>query len=126
MTNLDLIKAAAEAKNGLLPCPFCRGEGKLNPYETAVHCLDCGAHPGYMGTKAEAITAWNKRAVDVPALCEALEVALKAIDNVPISEYGKAQDDGCDGVGAWDCFLETLNEWEIETEARIDKILEPK
>ncbi len=38
----------------------------------------------------------------------------EAIRNVPTDEYNQAQDDGCDSCGAWDCFLEKLEEWEKE------------
>ena len=45
----------------LKPCPFCGGEGKLNNYKTAVHCIKCKAHPYYLGSESEAIAAWNTR-----------------------------------------------------------------
>ncbi len=39
--------------------------------------------------------------------------ALKtAIKNVPTNEYGRAQQEGCDSCGAWDCFLEELDIWQ--------------
>lgn len=40
-----------------------------------------------------------------------IEQLRKAIKNVPTSEYGRAQDFGADSCGAWDCFLEKLEEW---------------
>lgn len=34
-----------------------------------------------------------------------------AIKSWPCGTYYKAQDDGCDSVGAWDCFVEAMQEW---------------
>jgi hypothetical protein len=39
----------------------------------------------------------------------------EAIKNVPTNEYDEAQNDGCDSCGAWDCFLEALQEWKEQT-----------
>ena len=61
----------ADAGGGLLPCPFCGGEGWLNDYEArwgdmppksrCPQCRSCGANLGYRPTPAKAIAAWNRR-----------------------------------------------------------------
>lgn len=84
---LDTILASLEPKNGLLPCLFCGSkeieqgltevsEGKFWYYQ---YCLDCQARTDDCTTKAEAITAWNTRAVDIPRLCKALGFSKKII-----------------------------------------------
>ena len=61
----------ADAGGGLLPCPWCGGEGWLNDYEArwgdmppksrCPQCRSCGANLGYRPTPAKAIAAWNRR-----------------------------------------------------------------
>ena len=36
---------------------------------------------------------------------------VEAVNNVPTWEYGEAQREGCDPNGAWDCFIDALEEW---------------
>lgn len=53
----------------LLPCPFCGGEAEpFNPFDNAdgtwcVLCSECASATGFEQTEAEAIAAWNARAV---------------------------------------------------------------
>lgn len=56
-------------KMELKPCPFCGGEAEpFNPFENTegtwcVLCSECAASTGFEQTEAEAIAAWNTRAV---------------------------------------------------------------
>ena len=53
----------------LLPCPFCGGEairvdvGLSEFVDGEVTCEDCGGNVGNYPTKADAIAAWNRRAL---------------------------------------------------------------
>lgn len=56
-------------KAELKPCPFCGGEA--NHYHHAFTCAEhyiccdeCGAKSDVYFTKAEAVSAWNRRAKD--------------------------------------------------------------
>jgi Lar family restriction alleviation protein len=63
----------------LKPCPFCGGEAEINPlaletsdFNVACFSGECPVEPQTRGeTKAEAIAAWNTRAVDPAAIREA-------------------------------------------------------
>jgi Lar family restriction alleviation protein len=82
---LSQIKQAAEAKNGLLPCPFCGGraftgvDGLSPDFLHHVSCSKCNACVQDCATEAEAIIAWNTRTPTVPALCKAVEEAKKIL-----------------------------------------------
>lgn len=60
---------------GLKPCPFC-GSIDIELYELSedgnayARCLGCGAEGSVQGTLYNAIDSWNRRAIDVDALCE--------------------------------------------------------
>ena len=63
----------------LLPCPFCGGEAFESTTLDDTHYVmckaeDCWAMAGYLPTKAEAITAWNRRASQPATETEVLEV----------------------------------------------------
>ena len=47
----------------LKPCPFCGGEAKLSSNGKEVVCLGCEALGPFCDTEAEAIEAWNRRAL---------------------------------------------------------------
>lgn len=46
----------------LLPCPFCGGDAE-EAFHYGVRCKDCKSSTMAYATKAEAIAAWNRRAV---------------------------------------------------------------
>ena len=87
----------ADAGGGLLPCPWCGGEGWLNDYEArwgdmppksrCPQCRSCGANLGYRPTPAKAIAAWNRRSPTQSAAqtgeVERLRAALEQIANPP-------------------------------------------
>ena len=86
----------ADAGGGLLPCPWCGGEGWLNDYEArwgdmppksrCPQCRSCGANLGYRPTPAKAIAAWNRRSPAPQAQPDARAVeALRRIERNPVS-----------------------------------------
>ena len=88
-TTPSLERQPADAGGGLLPCPWCGGEGWLNDYEArwgdmppksrCPQCRSCGANLGYRPTPAKAIAAWNRRSPAPQAQPDARAVeALKA------------------------------------------------
>ena len=154
-----LTKIKAAAKNGFLPCLFCgKPDAKIikNQIDSDLlgpdknlhfraRCEYCGAQTTTYKTSAAAIAAWNTRTPAVPALCEALEVAMALLD--------MAICPNCDGSGSTarqvssrqyvtremaidggdpdlEGSLYSDDEWEQEQcqwcfeKARIDKILE--
>lgn len=70
----------------LKPCPFC-GSYDVVMEETYTsgyaRCRGCGVEGGMRDSCTEAAAAWNRRAIDVDALCEVvdeLECALRPKD----------------------------------------------
>lgn len=60
---LDVLDnfARVEPTEGIKPCPFCGGES-VEYNQFAMGCKRCeAAGPGWMGTEADAIFAWNQR-----------------------------------------------------------------
>ncbi len=90
MTNRTIpqIRADAEAKNKLLPCPFCGGEADTNELMTSprrqyyLSCMTvgCEAEGPTRHSMEDAIAVWNKRAVDISALCDMVEAMDKALE----------------------------------------------
>lgn len=91
----------------LLPCPFCGGEADLDeipgsPFTTETYswgagCKDCNIG-WYNENKAEAIAAWNKRAVKLNMSVEKLaEVLVKIDDDENPLGYCKSDCEEVDG-----------------------------
>lgn len=85
--------------SGLLPCPFCGGDGRVIP-EVGNHfhprllyrpqCGKCGGNLGGFESRPQAIAAWNTRA-SAPAL--AAEVArLRVALTTLVDEFGGTLD----------------------------------
>lgn len=71
----------------LLPCPFCGGEAFVGTTLDDSHYAmcradDCWAMTGYLGSEAEAVTAWNRR--PLPPQIEGPEVVGRLL-----TAYGK-------------------------------------
>lgn len=87
---------ASPAMTDLLPCPFCGHRAETQQYGLrteawAVWCVECNAQMESISTEAEAITAWNRRALPAvtpaPTLAEAAKVLADAIDRMTDAEY---------------------------------------
>ncbi len=79
MNQIQAYRQAAEAKNGLLPCPFCGGGAELGDgrfHDWKVNCEKCWAEITHVDHDT-VIKLWNTRTPAIPALCEALEYALR-------------------------------------------------
>lgn len=72
----------------LEPCPFC-GSGSVYVEQIGgggyfnICCCNCLANVPLSGSRETAVAAWNRRAIDVDALCEVvdeLECALRSED----------------------------------------------
>ena len=57
---------ALEAEEKPLPCPFCGADGKITELKEGgfrAFCWECLSASGAYSTKADAIAAWNRRAI---------------------------------------------------------------
>lgn len=65
--------SVSDSAGALKPCPFCGGPGRVSNRRNGdlmqarwcVFCkgpVECGAEMGFYDTKAEAVSAWNRRA----------------------------------------------------------------
>lgn len=92
----------------LKPCPFCGAEAEImraaDEYEfvVAVNCTECSAHvretDDHIGRdmdalEAEAVAAWNKRAVDLAAIVKAGRGMKKCLEEL-IETFGAFYEDG--------------------------------
>jgi len=81
----------------LKPCPFCGAEAEIvragDEYEmvVAVNCTECSAHVretddsidrDFDRLEAQAVAAWNKRAVDLSAILKAGDRMKKELDDL--------------------------------------------
>jgi len=53
----------------------------------------------------------SKLVAEAIKLKQRIEKAVVQLKDTPTREYYKAQDDGCDANGSWDCFLEKFTKW---------------
>lgn len=76
MTKTMIDSLATEGKDGLLPCPFCGGAGRI--YRSGVHwfavvCEDCGLATRGVQPRERVIALWNTRTLSAKAVKEEME-----------------------------------------------------
>lgn len=76
MTTTPTNTRSQGGEETLLPCPFCGGSASLARcgFGTArVTCMDCGSEGEYCQSHADAIAAWNTRALAAPASAQEVQ-----------------------------------------------------